>query len=370
MTGSDVRGRGFADLVPHARARAWIDGAAAPLPAERVPPARATGRVLAADVVADRAVPGAPLALIDGFAVAAEATVGAATFTPLPVAARVVEAGDPMPAGTDAVVAFGGGAARERSVEITVQAGAGDGVMARGALAEPGRVLAARGRAVTPAMLPLLIAAGLDHVAVHGRPRLRVLVLRAPDGDGAMVAALGERSGAAVEGPRAIADGAAFAAALRAPGADLIVAIGRTGTGAGDWAPPVLAEAGLLAHHGIAIQPGFSAALGHVGGVPVLLAPGAPAACLAAFELLGRPLLDRLAGRAAQAPDTRAVLGRKLVSEAGYAELAWVRLGATAEPLGAAHASAATLADADGHVVVAEAAEGLAAGSDVLVARS
>jgi len=66
-----------------------------------------------------------------------------------------------------------------------------------------------------------------------------------------------------------------------------VLVMGGTGRGVDDHAAAALAAVGQLAVHGVALLPGETTGLGQtVGGVPVVLLPGAPAACLWSYELL------------------------------------------------------------------------------------
>src|SRR5438105_5763645 len=89
----DVRMRGFAQRKTVAAALAWLDAQLQPLAAEDVPLRSAAGRVLASSVVSDVDVPGFDRATMDGYAVVADSTEGAAAYSPLPL--TVI--GDSMP---------------------------------------------------------------------------------------------------------------------------------------------------------------------------------------------------------------------------------------------------------------------------------
>ncbi|MGH6718657.1 MAG: molybdopterin-binding protein, partial [Alphaproteobacteria bacterium] len=261
-------------------------------------------------------------------------------------------------------------------VEVIGPVAPGAGVQPAGSLARPGRVLLERSRIVAAAALPLLVAAGVGCVPVHRRPVARLVVATGEDtGDGLMLAALVARDGATVETREADGEDG-LARALAEPGADLVIIVGRSGFGRRDVAPLALARAGSCAIHGVALQPGTSAALGRVGAAMVLITPGAPAECFASYVLLGRAIVRGLAGRglagrglAGRDPGAggrRVVLARKIVSEAGFTELVPIRLGsggATAVA-SAATADALALAQAEGFAVLAEAVEGLVAGAE------
>src|SRR6188768_795215 len=120
---ADVRMRGFEHRHTVAAALAWLDSQLQPLTSERVPLPVAFGRVLATPVVSDVDVPGFDRATMDGYAVVAVSTDGAAAYSPLPLtvigdsmpghafagtvgpgqAVRVMT-GAPMPRGADAVL--------------------------------------------------------------------------------------------------------------------------------------------------------------------------------------------------------------------------------------------------------------------------
>jgi molybdopterin molybdotransferase len=382
------------------RVTAWIDAWAAPLAAERVSLADAAGRVAAADVRAELDLPPFDRAAADGFALHADETVGASAYNPLPfrlqpASAGVgagftveVQSGAPLPAGADAVVRLER-ATREGAGSIAVIAPvfAGQDVERAGDHAKRGSVLVAAGRQLAGGAVGLLASAGCGRVSVVGRPRVRCLLaadgvsdaggaLRPGavyDANGPMLAALIARDGGVmVEQPRIGRDRAGLREALALPGADVVVLAGGTGPGVRDVAAAVLAEAGELAVHGIALRPGESAGAGRAAGSPVFLLPGAPAACLWAYEFLAGRAIRRLAGLGAELPFPSRALRttRKIVSEIGMVEVWPVRCRGEgeAEPLAPfGECGLVAAAQADGFVVVPEASEGYPEGAMVTV---
>ena len=98
------------------RFRAVLD--LSPLPAETVPLASAAGRVLAADVAAPIDVPGFDRSNVDGFAVRAADTFGAAEDTPLTLTLTSDTTVTPLFA---ARPSFGDVAPRDRAAEAIAQ---------------------------------------------------------------------------------------------------------------------------------------------------------------------------------------------------------------------------------------------------------
>src|SRR5947207_1294880 len=79
----DVRMRGFQDRSEVSDVCALLDARLRPLAPETVRLQEAAGRVLAADVVADVAVPGFDRAAMDGYALRGSETFGADPYNPL-----------------------------------------------------------------------------------------------------------------------------------------------------------------------------------------------------------------------------------------------------------------------------------------------
>jgi molybdopterin molybdotransferase len=370
------------ELLDVEGAAAWLLARIAPLPAEPISTAVACGRVAAAAVLAPEDLPREGRAAIDGYALAAEDTIGAAGYLPLsltvPGQAVPVAAGAALPRGTDAVLPLERAAPAAGAIEVIDPLAPGDNVVMAGEEARAGDLLVAAGRPLRAADLGLLALAGVPSVAVVRRPVVRLLIARAamPDTDGPLLAALLARDGALVERPALPAAddcGVALQAALREPGADLLLVAGRTGPAADDHAPAALAAVGRVMIRGIALAGAETACLGLAGEVPALLLPGAPAACLWGYELIAAAAVRRLGGRPAALPYVRrdGRLARKIVSAIGLGEAVPLRRGAEGwMPLAfGGPPSLARAASADGFVLVPAGSEGFAAGSHVPIYR-
>ena len=361
---SDVRLVGFGSRATLKDALAWVDAHAAALPTERVALDSAAGRVLAVPVASPVDWPGVDCAATDGYAVQAVETEGASEYNPLPVQRHALTAaGQPMLAGTDAVLPFASAQSDGPSLDVLAPVARGAGVSRRGSGVQAGSVAVAAG-ALRPQALTLLLALGVDAVAVVRQPRVALVVAgpkSGPDLLSPMLRALVARDG-----------GVAKVMPLPAAGADLILMAGRSGTGPDDDAPLALANAGgLLDVHGIAVRPGDSAGLGRIGGIPVLLLPGAPHACLTIYDLLAARAVRRMAGvRPAEPyPSVEKTLNRKAVSAVGFTDLIQVSASQDhATPLSSANSSTlAAAVQADGFIIVPETSEGFPSGATVRV---
>lgn len=156
-------------LTTLAEARAWVAalglGAVAPLPAGP----------LAADLVVRRDIPAAPTARREGWAVLAEATLGASPYGPVPLPGlQPVAGGEALPPGTDAVLPPEAASPAGPWVEVTASAAPGEGVVPPGGHLRAGQVLA-RGGAPPPLLARLLAAA-------EGEGMLDLLAAATPEG--------------------------------------------------------------------------------------------------------------------------------------------------------------------------------------------
>jgi molybdopterin molybdotransferase len=153
----------------------------------------------------------------------------------------------------------------------------------------------------------------------------------------------------------------------------MILLIGGTGRGIDDHSAAALAEAGELAIHGIVLRPGETTGLGRTfGGVPVVLLPGAPVACLWSYELFAGRAIRRLGGRGPELPyrSREMITARKIVSPIGMTEICPVRCGAgdSVEPVPSfAETGLMAAVGADGFVIVPEGIEGHPQGGRVTV---
>ena len=358
----------IARLTPLTEVLALIDREVKPVAARSVELRLGAGRVLAADVTAPM-LPKAPIAILDGWALAADTTLGAGGYSPvlLPAMPQRVEAGQPMPPGADCVVAFDAVKVTGGRAEALDTVNPGDGVLPAGADCDGKTPLRRAGDVLRSLDGAVFAAAGISHVSIR-EPRIMVLPLREGDVVDAAVGLVGgdieSRGG---EGHRADC-GCKLATALATDNMDAIVAIGGTGQGRNDTSVQMLADKGRLVAHGMALSPGETAAFGFAGPRPVLLLPGRLDAALSVWLVAGRRMLARLTGGRDHEPGMTATLARKVTSTVGLAEVVPVRRsGDNVEPLATKYLSLSSLAGSDGWILVPADSEGYPAGSQILV---
>src|SRR5580692_2573249 len=390
----------FIKDVPAARAlAAWHaarEAAGCPdrLPALTVPLAGAAGLVTAAPVWAVRSSPPFDAAGMDGIAVRAADTVAAGETAPVwldPGGYDVVDTGDPMPDGRDAVVMRehvhydAGGRAELRAAVPPYQH-----VRSIGEDVAAGELLLPEGHRLRAADLAAMAAAGQTAASV----RRKAVVLILPTGDevvpigtepgpgqildtnSLMLAEQAREAGCEARVlPIEPDDPDRIAAVVKtaADECDLLIVIAGSSAGRDDYTARVVASAGTLAVHGVAVRPGHPVVLGVVGQTPVLGAPGYPVSAALTFDIFAVPLLAELSGAPPRRrPATTARLARKLASPLGMDDWVRVRLGVVggevvATPLPRGAGVLTSLVRADGLLVVPAGVEGHHAGSTVPV---
>jgi putative molybdopterin biosynthesis protein len=363
----------------------------------RAPVEQAVGRVTAESVWARWSSPAFDSAGMDGIAVSAASTVGAGETTPVLLGAgefEPVDTGDPLPPGYDAVVMreqvhwTSEGLAELRAAVPPYQH-----VRSIGEDISATELLLPEGHRLRPVDVAACAAAGVSELLVRRRP-LAVIVptgdeIRAigtepapgeiPDTNSLMLGAQAREIGCDVRVTGIVPDDPELiTAALReaADDADLVILVAGSSAGRDDYTAQVVAAAGRLAVHGVAVRPGHPVVLGTVAGAvgtPVLGAPGYPVSAALTFDIFAAPLLAALEGAAPrERATTTARLARKLASVIGTDDWVRVRLGRVegqivATPLPRGAGVLTSLVRADGLLVVPAGVEGHHAGEQVQV---
>lgn len=343
-----------------------IDALARPVKPREIELGTAFGRVVAIDVIAPSSLPEHATALRDGWAVRAESIADAGSYAPVPLTPPPpwVEAGDPLPLGTDAVLAPDAVTTSGANVEALAPATPSEGVLPPAGDIKAGKLLCKSGERLRAADLMILQHAGIKKISVR-EPKISVVrggakISGANDSIVSFVTQMVEASGG-----RALVDpNLSLEAAFEDKNTDAVIIIGGSGAGRNDKSVLTLARMGRVSMHGMGIQPGETAALGEAGARPVLVIPKQLDAALSILLIVGSRLLARLSGRADEDPSIPIKLARKVASQVGIAEFIPVELTKEgAVPLASGQLPLSALARAAGWILVSAESEGYAAGT-------
>jgi len=357
-------------LTPLGEALARLEAVAAPVAPRQSDAGAAVGATLAADAVAVAAVPSAPTALRDGWALASDQITDAGSYAPalLPAPPAWVEVGTAMPAGTDAVLPIDSVTLTKSGAEVHMSATPGEGVLPAGAAIGKGAILRRAGERIRPGDAAVLRIGGVTSVSVRS-PRVSIFSSSVPTRSLAdvitpIIARAAEAEGCVAQ----VAQASSLEAALLDRQCDAIVTVGGTGGGRQDASIKTLARIGTVEVYGIGLSPGETVAFGSVNGKPVLMVPGRLDAALSAFLVLGRVLLARLSGRQESEPVVSAKLKKKVTSTVGIADVILVGMDEDGvDPIASGFFAGSALARASGWILVAPDSEGFASGTVVQV---
>lgn len=357
-----------------------------------IPVYESCGRVTAEAVYAHICAPHYTASAMDGVAVCARDTFGATETTPVtlhPEQFTVLDTGDPVPEGRDAVIMVED-LVKNEDGSITIHAAAapwqhirqiGEDVCA-GEMILPGHMT------VTPAAIGAMIAGGVLELRVIRRPVVGII----PTGDEIIPPCTDPRPGDILE-----FNGSIFSAMVRQWGAepavypivpddfdrikamvekasdqcDMVILNAGSSAGREDFSAQVIRQLGQVLYHGIAIKPGKPAILGCRGKTAILGVPGYPVSGIIVIEQFLKPLIEHWLKTAAQ-PEyyAQATLTRPVVSGLKYQEFVRVRMGAVggrlmASPLSRGSGVVSSFMKADGILEVPQGLEGYEAGEEV-----
>jgi putative molybdopterin biosynthesis protein len=311
-----------------------------PLGAEDVPLGEALHRVLARDVVAPLDVPSFDRSNVDGFAVRAEDTFGAAEDQPRTLRlnaevlatgiaprqtvaagrATAIATGAVVPRGADAVVMVEFTDVEGPTLIVRRPVTPGANISFAGTDIGRGETVLRRGDLLTSRETGVLAALGLASVPVVRRPRVAVV----STGDEIVPAGAAMRPGLVYDSNATVLadavrelggepvplgivpdDAEALRAVLRRGVAecDVVLLSGGTSKGPGDLSYRVVADLGPpgVIAHGVALKPGKPLCLAAVRrgelAVPVVILPGFPTSAIFTFREFVAPVIRRLGFR-------------------------------------------------------------------------
>ncbi len=394
----------FGELMTRLEAVRLIDGNVKRITRiEEVLIEEAAGRVLAKDVVAGFNVPPFNRSSMDGYAVKAKDTTGAASKS---VALKLIGArhagevfdgvigdgecieiatGAPVPKGADAVVMVEYTRIAGDGVEIHREARAGDNVAPEGEDIKKGEVVVKVGEVLTPGRLGAVAALGFSKIRAYAKPRVaiystgnEVVSQGKPLKPGqvydinsytlsAVVAANGcvpVRRGLVRDNFEAIAD------ALRdAANHDVAVFSGGSSVGVRDLFASVVEDLGVVHFHGLRVKPGKPTLFGEVGGTPVFGMPGYSTSCLNNAYVFLVPALRRAAGLPPSNSRTvMARLSQPIKAEGERDQFYSIRVeGGEAVPVFKQSGDITSMAYANGYIIIPIGTKLIDKGSEIIV---
>ncbi len=371
-------------------------GALDPKPGVELPLSQAQGRITARPVWALTSSPHYDAAAMDGAAVRAADTLGATETSPvnLTISAQaiLVDTGNPMPAGFNAVVMIEHlHRVDDNTLQVSAPVPPWQHVRPLGEDLVATELVLPENHQIRPVDLGACAAAGVTQLHVRRRPKVAVLPTgnelvppgTAPLKPGDVVefnslmisGMIDSWGGEGVVLPSAPDEYETIKSAVSSGLSEFDMVIVNAGSSAGteDYTASVVEDLGRLLVHGVAVRPGHPVVLGMAEGKPIIGLPGYPVSAVLTAELFVKPLIERWLGRPTEArPTVTAELTRKVLSPLGEDEYLRVKLGRVgdrmvATPLQRGAGVIMSLVRADGIAQIPRFSEGLDAGSPVEV---
>jgi len=382
--------------------------------AEEIPLEQGLGRILGQNVVSAEDIPTHPRSVMDGYAVRAADTFGAAEGMPvyLRISGEVkmgefpqagpaldccfkIATGGLLPPDTDAVVMLEHTVQTSTDMlEIVKPVAPGENIIGRGDDVKKGGEILKGGHCLRPQDIGLLAGLGITTLKVWVRVRVGLFSTgdeivpctenpppgKVRDMNSANLAALARKQGAIPTSYGVVPDDeehflATAGKALQEN--DIVIFSGSSSVGSRDLGETVVRKLADLLIHGVAIKPGKPVIVAFSGNKALFGLPGHPVSAAVAFDLFVRPVIDSFSGRAVsdlpRQRTVRAICTRNMNSAGGRTDFIRVALTRNstglfeARPVLGKSGALSTLVTADGFFRIEESSQGIEAGEMVAV---
>ncbi len=359
---------------------------------EKVNVGDACGRIIKDAAYAHICSPHYNASAMDGIAVDSRITFSASEKTPVTLTPRdytVVDTGDPLPDGCDAVIMVEDLIeAGEDKLQIISAVYPWQNVRQVGEDICMGDMIATSGTRLTPSLCGALLAGGITEIEVIKKPLVGII----PTGDEIVAPTSDPQRGDIIEFNSTVFRGmlesfdaqskvypitpdkkelikSAVETALSE--CDIVLISAGSSAGRDDYTSEIISSLGTVLVHGIAVKPGKPAVLGEAKGKPVIGIPGYPVSAIVIMDEIAGDVVSMYYGRErAKGETVKAVLSKKIVSSLKYTEYIRVSLGRiggriSASPLARGAGVITSFTKADGVLLVPQDCEGIEAGEEV-----
>lgn len=346
-----------------------------PLEAEKVSLPDALDRVLAEDIVSPIDLPPFDNSAMDGYAMRHEDSAGASQANPATLAVSMdilagsapdaalepgqaarIMTGAPIPAGASAVIPVedtdddwskGEDSPLPAKVRVFRELAPGENIRRAGENIKSGDIIMPARTVIGPAEIGMIAGIGRPRVEVIRQPKVVILSSgdelvdiydeltpgKIRDTNGYTLAGLIRQAGGVpIRLPIAKDSLASIRALYRRAleiNPDLLISTAGVSVGAADLVKVVMDELGEIDFWRINMRPGKPLAYGTIQGVPFFGLPGNPVSTMVTFEVIVRPALAKIAGRAFKQRTIKATLAADMRSDGRrtYARVTLAREG-------------------------------------------
>jgi len=319
-----------------------------------VPTHKSLGYFVSDDVVARISYPKRNIALFDGYAIRAEDTTSASTNNPIalhivhndaigPFEAKLINVGEPLPEGANAVIPHEYVNVEGNIVEALKSIEPNANVALQGEDVKSGDIIASKGTYIDKFLRVLLLRAGLNEVPVFRKIRVGILtigdeVVRDMDiyfnrddvvfditspliFDSLITYCDVIDLGVVKDNEKVVLQ------AIKNPrDLDVLITLGGTSLGKRDITVRVVENEGELLFHGISVAPGRTMAFGLINDKPIFMLSGFPVAAFIQMKLLIEPYILKVYNAKIRVFPIFAELSRRISSTIGFLNVVRVSL--------------------------------------------